>query len=97
MKIWGGTLTAVFLVAKCRRRLILPISLAACNARRYTAEWSIATSASSRCFRCHRCSDVGAVVDVGASDDDGEYDGTSSSGVATPEGETPPRGDSLCW
>ena len=33
---------------------------------------------------------------VGVSDDDGENDGTGSSGVACPEGETPPRGDLLC-
>ena len=44
--------------------------------------------------------DVSAGTDtdagVGASDDDGENYRTSSSGGAPREGETPPRGDSLC-
>ena len=39
--------------------------------------------------------DADTEVDVGASND-GEDDGTGCSGVAPTEGETPPRGDSLC-
>ena len=39
--------------------------------------------------------DADADFSVGANHDDGENDGTGSSGVALPEGETPPRGDSL--
>ena len=40
--------------------------------------------------------DTDADVGVGTSEDYGENDGTGSSGVALPEDETPPRGDSLC-
>ena len=40
--------------------------------------------------------DADADVDVGVSDGDGEDNGTGSSGVAPPDGETSPRGDLLC-
>ena len=40
--------------------------------------------------------DAEADIVVGAGDDDGENNGTGCSGVPSPEGKTPPRGDSLC-
>ena len=39
--------------------------------------------------------DADTDVEVGVSND-GEDDDTGSLGVASPEGEAPPRGDSLC-
>ena len=39
--------------------------------------------------------DADADVSLGASDNDRENDGTIFSGIAPPEGETPPRGGSL--
>ena len=43
--------------------------------------------------------DIGTDADMGVgvgASDDGENDVTSSSGVAPPEGKTPPRSNSLC-
>ena len=75
-----GGVAAVCFVARYRRRLILPSSLAKCNGRRYTSGWSIATSASSRCFWYRRWwEDVDANTDadvgVGANDDEDEIVG----------------------
>ena len=41
------------------------------------------------------CADTHGDVGVGASDDNGENDGTGSSGVDPPQGEIYPRSDSL--
>ena len=78
----------------------MPRSLSTCDGSRYPAEWNKATvhpvvaiGAASAGGDVRADADVD--VGVGISDDDGGNYGTSALGAVPPEGETPPRGDSL--